>query len=356
MVGRLVRRVFIVAAVLALAFSVISVQPIQSVAAGETEADLRKQLDELQAEQSELAAKKAESRQKLANTREQLGTTQEQIAAQREQMGDLEDQIAQIALQQYQDRGLNTPAVILASTSADDLLEYITMMQQVTDTANSLFMSLQLEQGTLADLVRSEQASLATIEAEQENLVKLDQEATEKIAKVSRLLNTMTSASAVVDSDKGRVGYNTVGVGVSNPDDLIPNPSSSLISPLSRYHPTDEFGMRVHPFTGRWSFHDGFDMAVGCGTSFVAPANGHVTEYYWAGGYGNRLVIDHGVVGGRHIVTSHNHLHSATVKRGASVIQGQVVGLVGSTGDSTGCHLHYMVWVNGDVQNPRDFM
>lgn len=316
--------------------------------------EIRKKLDELEAQQRELAAKKSASAEKLTAAQNSLSTTRTQISAQREDMAKLEAQLTQIALQQYQDRGLNSTAVIMTSNSTDDFLNYLAAMQQVSDTTNTLFTALQIEQGTLAELERGEKVALDTIKEEQKEIAKLEMEARQKIAETSSLLNSMSGMATVrVGSSLG--GYNAVGRGVSDPWKIVPNPSSSLISPLARFVVTSPYGMRVHPISGSWSFHDGYDMAASCGTPVLSPANGYVIDYYWAGGYGNRLVIDHGIVNGRHVVTSHNHLSAGVAKPGTTVVQGQVVALVGTTGASTGCHDHYMIWLNGEIVDPAPY-
>jgi murein DD-endopeptidase MepM/ murein hydrolase activator NlpD len=116
---------------------------------------------------------------------------------------------------------------------------------------------------------------------------------------------------------------------------------------------TSAYGMRLHPIHGVWKFHDGIDIASGCGTPLVAVGPGKVTEVYYHGGYGNRLIIDHGIVDGHHLKTGYNHAQGYSVKRGDVVVAGQVVGSMGSTGSSTGCHLHYQVWVDGSLVNPQ---
>ena len=77
-----------------------------------------------------------------------------------------------------------------------------------------------------------------------------------------------------------------------------------------------------------------------------------MAERYYNGGYGNRLMIDHGNVGGRYVTTGYNHAIRYTVSVGERVRKGEVIGYVGSTGYSTGCHLHLMVWLDGRVVNP----
>ncbi len=123
--------------------------------------------------------------------------------------------------------------------------------------------------------------------------------------------------------------------------------SSPVSAPI-----TSVYGMRFHPVLHYWKLHDGTDFGAGCGTAIRAPYAGKVVEKYYNGGYGNRLMIDHGSVGGNYVTTGYNHAIRYTVGVGQHVSRGQVIGYVGTTGYSTGCHLHLMVWLNGKVVNP----
>jgi murein DD-endopeptidase MepM/ murein hydrolase activator NlpD len=115
---------------------------------------------------------------------------------------------------------------------------------------------------------------------------------------------------------------------------------------------TSPFGMRFHPVLHYWKLHDGTDFGAGCGTPIRAPRAGRVAERYYNAGYGNRLMIDHGYIGGRYVTTGYNHASRYIVRVGQRVSKGQVIGYVGTTGFSTGCHLHLMVWINGRLRNP----
>jgi len=115
---------------------------------------------------------------------------------------------------------------------------------------------------------------------------------------------------------------------------------------------TSAFGMRFHPVLRYWKLHDGTDFGAGCGTPIRAPYSGQVAERYYNAGYGNRLMIDHGFRSGKYVTTGYNHASRYVVHVGQHVRQGQVIGYVGNTGFSTGCHLHLMVWLNGRVTNP----
>jgi len=105
---------------------------------------------------------------------------------------------------------------------------------------------------------------------------------------------------------------------------------------------------RAHPILHMARPHEGIDVSTPMGTEIEAPAAGVVTEVRWVEGYGNILSIDHGFG----VVTKYAHCSKILIGRGARVKRGQRIALVGSTGLSTGPHLHYEVWVNGRPVNP----
>jgi murein DD-endopeptidase MepM/ murein hydrolase activator NlpD len=118
---------------------------------------------------------------------------------------------------------------------------------------------------------------------------------------------------------------------------------------------TSPFGWRTHPIYGYRSLHDGIDFGAACGTPIRAAADGHVLEEYFQTAWGNRIIIDHGIHDGVSVATISNHLSGYAVRAGASVKRGQIVGYVGTTGWSTGCHLHYTVLQNGTPVNPQNW-
>jgi murein DD-endopeptidase MepM/ murein hydrolase activator NlpD len=115
---------------------------------------------------------------------------------------------------------------------------------------------------------------------------------------------------------------------------------------------TSPFGMRVHPVTGVRKLHDGTDFGVPCGTPVHAAAGGTVVDAGNAGAYGNRVTVRH--AGG--LETSYAHLSSISAGVGATVTAGEVVGRSGSTGLSTGCHLHFMVRRDGALTDPMQLL
>ncbi len=115
----------------------------------------------------------------------------------------------------------------------------------------------------------------------------------------------------------------------------------------------NEFGFRRNPFGGRtYEFHAGMDIDGERGEIVVAPGNGIISEAGYKGGYGNMIEIDHG----NGLTTRYGHLSKIEVEAGATIQRGEMIGLVGSTGRSTGPHLHYELRVNGRPVNPRFFL
>jgi murein DD-endopeptidase MepM/ murein hydrolase activator NlpD len=119
---------------------------------------------------------------------------------------------------------------------------------------------------------------------------------------------------------------------------------------------TSPYGMRVHPVTGVYKLHDGTDFGVACGTPVHAAAAGTILQQYFNGAYGNRVIMNNGVKRGVSVVTTYNHLSRFVVSAGAKVKRGQLIGYSGTTGYSTGCHLHFMVLVNGATTNPMGWL
>lgn len=119
---------------------------------------------------------------------------------------------------------------------------------------------------------------------------------------------------------------------------------------------TSPFGERVHPITGDKRMHWGIDYAAGMGSPIVAAAAGRVTMAEDAGGLGLAIEIDHGAVNGTTIKTRYGHLSELLVRVGDLVSPGQVIGLEGSTGMSTGPHLHFEVYLNDEPVDPEPFV
>ena len=127
--------------------------------------------------------------------------------------------------------------------------------------------------------------------------------------------------------------------------------SSGFIWPINT-SVTSEFGYRVHPIFGTRRLHAGIDLGAGSGTKILATKGGTVISAGPYGGYGNAVVIAHG----DGLSSLYAHQSKIAVSAGESVDRGEVIGYVGSTGQSTGPHLHFEIRESGEPVNPRRYL
>ena len=172
------------------------------------------------------------------------------------------------------------------------------------------------------------------VKAQQEDEAIL-QEMEDELASLERKIK------GLVDSDEGQQ-ENTDG-------------KSTLLRPVGGYV-SSNYGWRIHPIYKTRRLHAGTDFAVPCGTPIKAAASGTVYSRGWGGGYGNRIVVNHGRILGKNVVTTYNHMSRYAADKGEFLSRGEVLGYVGTTGASTGCHLHFEVLVNGSTVNPMGWL
>lgn len=129
-------------------------------------------------------------------------------------------------------------------------------------------------------------------------------------------------------------------------------PADRLAWPSQDKRVGSPFGPRFHPILKYWRLHMGIDIGDYCGAPVRAAGPGKVLSVGVNGGYGNRVVIDHG----NKLFTTYNHLQSWSVKNGQEVATGDVIGLEGTTGLSTGCHIHFEVLKDGFYTNPENWL
>ena len=140
------------------------------------------------------------------------------------------------------------------------------------------------------------------------------------------------------------------------------NPKKDIVSKSEEFQPTlpmgniknisSPFGIRLDPFTGFLEHHQGVDYPAANGTPILATASGTITQAGYKGGYGNLVEIDHG----QGYTSKYGHASQILVSLGQQVKKGQVIALVGSTGHSTGPHLHFEMAQDGHAFNPLAFM
>ncbi len=195
----------------------------------------------------------------------------------------------------------------------------------------------------IGDLVDEREAAVNAIAArkaaEQKRINDLESEQ-DKLAQILR------DRAAKADADANRGGGG--GGGSSS------GGGSGLSFPVSAPI-TSNYGYRFHPILNYRRLHAGTDFGAACGTPLRAAADGTIVRAGWSGGYGNQIVVDHGRIKGSNVATSSNHLSKIVVSSG-QVSKGQVIGYTGTTGLSTGCHLHFEVYVNGSTVDPMGWL
>lgn len=197
--------------------------------------------------------------------------------------------------------------------------------QEAEDLKTELEASKKEKEEDKATLEAEKAATAEANEATQREIDELQEEAWKKIA--------------AEEASSGSDGSSYYG-GIM----AWPTPSTSLI--------TSPFGYRIHPIYGYRKFHSGIDIGASYGSSIVAANAGTVTFAGYSSGYGYYIKISHG--GG--YTTLYAHCSSLLVSKGQTVSRGQTIAKVGSTGASTGAHLHFEVIVNGTHQNPLNYM
>ena len=161
--------------------------------------------------------------------------------------------------------------------------------------------------------------------------------------------------SVVEDASGGDDPFHAMFLGwqkqdqVGGPTGAISVPS---VKPINMATFTSGFGVRADPFRGSAAMHAGIDLAAPSGTAVYATADGLIDRAEWFGGYGNCVEIDHG----KGVATRFGHLSRILVHPGQHVHRGDLIALVGSTGRSTGPHLHYEVRIDGHAVNPVPFL
>lgn len=191
----------------------------------------------------------------------------------------------------------------------------------------------------------AEQSQLAEAEAEQQRLQALLIEQ----ARIAREEEAKRKAAADAAKQAGKP------VPAASTPDRPATRSGYLDVPVRGARISSEYGMRYHPILHYYRLHSGMDFAVACGTPLYAAAPGRVIRAGWRGGYGNSVLIDHGIQRGVDLVTTYNHL-SSIVTYGGAVARGQLIGYSGTTGLSTGCHLHFETLEDGRFVNPRTWL
>jgi len=224
----------------------------------------------------------------------------------------------------------------IAQQDSNLLIEYVNDKKQAEALRNRLLE----EEAREAEQARALYRKKAEYEAQQTAAERLLRQANSERAAAEQQLAELEQASNEIADMLRRVQSGAEGTSARYSGTWSGWGSAPITSGLNI---TSGFGYRIHPITGQYKLHTGVDMACGYGTPIHAAAAGLVVHAGWYGAYGNAVIIDHG----SGMATLYGHCSSVAVGAGQTVAAGQVIGYVGSTGYSTGPHLHYEVRQNG---------
>lgn len=321
------------------------------------------------AEINALAQQIDQAGKQLADTEKQVHETEQKLqqagreldeALAREQS--ISDQLDVRVRLMYTNGTVSYLDVLFSSTSFSDFIDRFDTLQSITTSTKTLLeeqkavrslkeqkqaeVQQQLQEVEALYKQRAEQlADLQAKESAKEALVaKLDQEI-EHLEEISeeaeKELAEMADKMAKLENEKSRIETYYKG--------------GKLGMPLkAKYRLSSGFGYRQHPITGKNRLHSGMDMAVAQGTPIYAAESGRVILSQWWSGYGYCIIIDHG--GGLRTLYGHIKSGGLLVEKGDNVKRGQKIALVGSTGQSTGPHLHFEVRKDNTPVDPAPYL
>lgn len=207
----------------------------------------------------------------------------------------------------------------------------------------------QAARAALDQLLADEQAQKSRLEAKKQEIQSELARADNEAKKIQNQLKAAIAAQRRRDAKNNQGGGSKPTGSVSGA--IFANPTA--VSPI---YVTSEYGMRFHPVLHYWRLHAGIDLRDHCGMPVYAARSGTVLWAQSRFGYGNQVMVDHGLYRGNGLQSSYNHLTRWVVHSGQRVKVGQLVGYAGNTGTSGGCHLHFEVYVNGSTVNPRSLL
>jgi murein DD-endopeptidase MepM/ murein hydrolase activator NlpD len=338
----------------------------------DTDARLTALVEDLRATEADLDALQtevADRRETLDETREDLQSQYQALELTRFDLQSTRQDARSRALQIYMGGGRGSLGTVLFTaeemTTLGVGLEYASQIADSTDQLVNRLETLEILSLRQAELIaeREDALELEVVRLEEQGslLEELADIVTERRDEVQRELDGQRALLQSVRSDIDLFEKELDGLEAEQAriEQLIRSESSSGGSAPSgifvRPVPggiTSGFGYRVHPILGTRRLHTGVDMSAGSGTPIRAAAAGRVILAAYYGGYGNAVIIDHG--GG--ISTLYAHQSRIGVSKGTQVGAGDTIGFVGSTGFSTGPHLHFEVRQNGSPVNPSSYL
>ena len=246
-----------------------------------------------------------------------------------------------------------------AILSAGDIQEAIDrreLLDQVNESDRATIEQVRATQGavlTQQEVLQRETDRLAGLKAEQEEVLEQVRQIRESraMAAANARAKVEDLSHEEEDLEQEQAKIKKIIAARQAPPPSIAPPTISAPSASGYIWPS--CGTVTSEFGRRWGrMHEGLDIDDNRGSAIVAPKDGVVIFAGWSNGYGNMTLIDHG----DGVVTGYGHQSSIKVSKGQRVSQGQFIGVIGTTGHSTGTHLHFETRVNGSAQNPRRFL
>ena len=343
---------------------------------GEAEAELaevRRQVLTARARYDRVSTRLATVKDRLDAAREELATSQVAAAKQREEAGAMVAELYQgtdprlLALNAYLGatslddvtRQLEVGSVLISEqTRAYDELRAAQILAEVhadtvEETAALAARRQDAAAGALADVTTAQQAARRALQ-EFDRAIAEQRAAHARAAQVRRRdLLILRRAEARELRIRSQIRRDARREEMSS-QSVHGRPDAALLRPVQGVV-TSPYGYRRHPIYGYWGLHDGIDYGAGCGQALVAGAAGVVSRTYYSDVYGYRLFLQVGSVRGRNLTLVYNHARGYNVGAGERVTRGQVIGAVGDSGWSTGCHLHFTVLADGTPVNPESW-
>ena len=319
----------------------------------------------------------------IAEVQNSIGLKEQEIAAKEQQITEKEAEIADqwgdfkqhmAAMQELRDGG--SIAMLSAVNDLYELLTFNEVMQDISikdteilDNMKNAKEALESDKLTLESQRSELQSKKADLDAQNSQMRAKQNELNSSVdaaqMSAAEAQQAQKDAQAAIESDE--MNYEAVKKQIQK---MIAAAAASkptlsftgFICPLKSYSRiSSEYGWRKNPGTGVNKLHAGTDFAAPAGTPIYAAASGYVQVAGWSsGGYGNYVIIYHGKMSdGNQYSTLYGHMRSVATSAGKYVQQGEIIGYVGSTGNSTGNHLHLEVWKGGskaNAVNPRGYI
>ena len=283
---------------------------------------------------SEIAAHDQAMLAELDRVAQEIQTAQAELA---QEKSNLDAQKTALAVSQAElDEKSAEANAILAELTAD------------AAKLDSLYVSYEDKEAALTDEIAQKEQEYTAALAQEEEARRQEEERRRQEEEIRRQEEENRR-----QEEENNGGSEEEGGGESGGSSGSSSSSSGWLYPLPyRVAVTSAYGYRVHPVTGAWSFHTGVDLGAAEGTPIYATRSGTVTTATYSDVYGNYVTINHG----DGYSSLYGHMTHYVVSAGEYVSQGEVIGYVGSTGWSTGPHLHFTIYYNGSTVNPMDYI